>query len=186
MLLPSSVPSRLSPMSADVAHQAFAQQLIGTGGEDKGDIEALRIYNSNPTTRTLFLMVLEAHPTGSAPRVDASIEDDELVLQTPTGEMRWRLDPDRSDRTDPVLVIPGGEEEDGTSGDDGGDAGVGDDAGEDAGDGSDAGIDAADDAGGADDSGGTVGGSCNCGDDRGSLLVLPLLVLILARFRKYY
>jgi MYXO-CTERM domain-containing protein len=166
---------------ADVAHQAFVQGLTGTDGSPKGNIQALRIYNSSQTQRTLFLMVLEAYPTGSAPQVGASLEDDELVLQTPAGEMRWRLDPDRSDRTDPVLVTPGGEEEDGAGGDgggdDGGDAGVGDDAGtaQDA------------DAGGADEtSDGKIGGSCGCSHDSGGLLVLPLLVLFLARSRKFY
>jgi len=173
---------------AGVAHQAFVQPLTGTGGEDKGDIQALRIYNSTQTQRALFLMVLEAHPTGSAPQVSASIEENAgeeyLVLQTPAGEMRWRLDPDRSDRTDRVLVTPGGPDEDGAPQD----AGGGDDGGYDAGDpGVDAGTAQDADAGGADESPtGSIGGSCGCTSNRSGSPGLLLLVLILARFRKYY
>jgi hypothetical protein len=158
---------------SDVAHQAFVQPLTGTDGGPEGDIQALELYNSSPTQRTLFLMVLEAYPTGTQPQADASIQDvgggEELVLQTPSGESRWRLDPDRADRTARVLVEPGVPDEDGGDYED---AGGGDSGGEDAG-GEDAG---GDDSGGED--AGTIGGSCGCGNDHGALLALPLLLLL--------
>lgn len=172
---------------ADIAHQAFLQQLTGTDGSPKGDIQALKVYNSNPDRQTLFLMVLEAYPTGSQPQVNASIESnaggEELVLQTPAGEMRWRLDPDRADRTDPVLVEPGGPDEDGGDYEDGG-GDPGDSGAEDgdASDQSDAGVDGG--AAVADEGNGTVGGSCGCGGtSRGFFLLLPVLFLVWMRIR---
>jgi hypothetical protein len=179
---------------ADVAHQAFVQQLTGTDGNPEGDIQALRVYNPSQVQRTLFLMVLEAYPTGSQPQVDAFIQDtgggEELVLQTPSGEMRWRLDPDRSDRTDPVLVAPGGPDEDGGGAEDGGqDAGSDDGGAGEAGDQGgqdDAPVDAGADGAMTNEDPGTVGGSCGCETGRGCLYALPLFVLFWRRIRISY
>jgi hypothetical protein len=93
---------------ADVAGRTFVQELTGTGGSPAGDIQALTLSNAAPAARTLFLTVLEAFRTGESPVVDASIvtdgEDEVLVLVSPEGERRWQLDPDRADRSEPVLV----------------------------------------------------------------------------------
>jgi len=92
----------------DVSGRTFVQELIGTGGGSAGDIQAMTLSNDTPTDRTLFLTVLEAYRTGESPVVEVSIvtdgDDEVLVLVSPEGERRWRLDPDRTDRSSPVLV----------------------------------------------------------------------------------
>ena len=92
----------------DVTASAFAQPLTGTGGDPIGDIQALTLSNGTPAARTLFLTVLEAYRTGESPQVEATIEnvdgDEVLVLTQPDGTRRFLLDPDREDRTAPVLV----------------------------------------------------------------------------------
>ncbi len=92
----------------DVTGRSWRQQLIGKGKKPSGQTEALKLWNTRPRERTLFITVLEAHPSRGTPDIRPSIArsggGQTLVLQDRTRTWRLALRPDRPDPAAPILV----------------------------------------------------------------------------------
>jgi len=93
---------------ATAAAESRRQQLVGTGGNPAGEIEALVIRNTQAQPRVLFVTVLEARPASRAPQIKAEIGERDgrqvLTLSSPARTWEFGLRPWQSDPASPALI----------------------------------------------------------------------------------
>lgn len=83
--------------------QGFAevQQIKGIGAHRDREMCILRLRNTAPAQRTIFITVLEAYPTAGAPRYQPVLHSNRITL----GEIAVQINPGRPDPAEPALRV---------------------------------------------------------------------------------
>lgn len=80
------------------------QPIKGIGAHHDRDMNILRLRNTEPAAATIFVTVLEAFPTNTAPEITPSIDGDMLTLSYATGrEERFALEFGQRDLAAPAI-----------------------------------------------------------------------------------
>jgi hypothetical protein len=91
-----------------VAGRIIRDQLLGIGGRPKGELDALAIANTTPRRAALFVTVLHAHPSKSAPQVRVQWEQEPDVGWLHVGRalqvVRLGIRSGQSDPTRSIIV----------------------------------------------------------------------------------
>ncbi|MHC4714803.1 MAG: heparinase II/III domain-containing protein, partial [Planctomycetota bacterium] len=94
---------------SDVSAETFKQNLKGTGGTARGEIDTLKISNAQEAVRQIFVTVLAAYSVQSDVPPDVRLEDIDgrktLIVTTKKGRQRLRLSLEREGEATPVLAL---------------------------------------------------------------------------------